>query len=222
MGLTYSASQCRWAEVSFIEKSKRLAILRAKGFEIDQLQTCGNTISSSCSYEDLLRYFVESHGIVISGRGSAVQAFEAFSETMFRSNPEHMGYLGDLIDTYDDRRVSNASLQAPVETWKDAMGKDTAFEILKKAAVSSMHSYMAGRRVFSSSSGRSGMAPAEAEIGDKICILLGCSFPVILRPADDGKSYTLIGEAYVHEYMDGKAMGELYQGKYSEKDFDLI
>ncbi|PTB38997.1 uncharacterized protein TrAFT101_007024 [Trichoderma asperellum] len=51
-----------------------------------------------------------------------------------------------------------------------------------------------------------GLAPKEAEEGDLVCILFGCTVPVILRPIEDLGLYKLVGEAYVHGVMDGEAM----------------
>ncbi|KAJ9648372.1 hypothetical protein H2199_001226 [Coniosporium tulheliwenetii] len=56
-----------------------------------------------------------------------------------------------------------------------------------------------------------GLGPEKTEKGDLICILRGCSVPVILRQtaaakADAKPVYTLIGEAYVHGKMDGEAI----------------
>jgi hypothetical protein len=53
-----------------------------------------------------------------------------------------------------------------------------------------------------------GLAPTRAEAEDIICILFGCSVPVILREIRDqsGSHFVLIGEAYVHGMMDGEAL----------------
>jgi hypothetical protein len=58
-----------------------------------------------------------------------------------------------------------------------------------------------------------GLIPQHARIGDKICILHGCSVPVVLRQHTSsdpkhpkGLYWQLIGEAYVHGVMDGEAM----------------
>ena len=55
---------------------------------------------------------------------------------------------------------------------------------------------------------RFGLAPARTEEGDMICILYGCSVPVILRQHHTGVDsyFELIGEAYVHGLMDGEGM----------------
>jgi hypothetical protein len=52
-----------------------------------------------------------------------------------------------------------------------------------------------------------GLAPTRAQEGDLICILFGCSVPVILRKMEsqDDPFYFFIGEAYIHGMMDGEA-----------------
>jgi hypothetical protein len=51
-----------------------------------------------------------------------------------------------------------------------------------------------------------GLAPMAAEVGDVICILDGCSVPVVLRPqsVDKKRFFQLVGECYVHGLMDGE------------------
>ena len=51
--------------------------------------------------------------------------------------------------------------------------------------------------------GRAGWVIATAEVGDRIAIFLGAKVPILLRPRDNG--YIVLGEAYVHEMMDGQA-----------------
>ena len=55
---------------------------------------------------------------------------------------------------------------------------------------------------------RLGLAPPQTKKRDLICILYGCSVPVVLRESnanEPDKYYTFIGECYVHGIMDGKA-----------------
>ena len=54
---------------------------------------------------------------------------------------------------------------------------------------------------------RLGLAPEKTKKRDLICILYGCSVPVVLRKHHAGKSdehYTFIGECYVHGIMEGE------------------
>ncbi|XMA15129.1 hypothetical protein WAI453_007920 [Rhynchosporium graminicola] len=48
-----------------------------------------------------------------------------------------------------------------------------------------------------------GLAPTNAQEGDSICILFGCSVPVVLRKmeSETGTYYHFIGESYIHGIM---------------------
>jgi len=57
-----------------------------------------------------------------------------------------------------------------------------------------------------------GIGPPKTKVEDWICVLFGCSVPVILRPfvEEDGKpSFHFIGEAYIYGKMDGEAIADL-------------
>ncbi|KAL2065909.1 hypothetical protein VTL71DRAFT_3579 [Oculimacula yallundae] len=75
------------------------------------------------------------------------------------------------------------------------------------------------RRFFISSTNLMGMAPDSAEPGDIICVLLGCWMPAILRPVDG--HYILLGGAYYEDYMYGKGMEELAEGKFELETFEI-
>lgn len=71
-----------------------------------------------------------------------------------------------------------------------------------------------------------GLVPQRARIGDELCILYGCSVPVVLRKVskkDEGVHWRLIGEAYVHNVMDGEALSSLSPEMRSseEMEFDI-
>ncbi|KAL8788307.1 MAG: hypothetical protein Q9195_007363 [Heterodermia aff. obscurata] len=55
-----------------------------------------------------------------------------------------------------------------------------------------------------------GLGPKGTQVGDLICILYGCSVPVILRPQRESLSdkimhYEIVGESYIYGMMDGEA-----------------
>jgi hypothetical protein len=55
-----------------------------------------------------------------------------------------------------------------------------------------------------------GFYPQETNKGDLLVVLWGCNVPVILRQQDE--HYVFIGEAFVPEYMDGKAVEQEKEG----------
>jgi hypothetical protein len=82
-------------------------------------------------------------------------------------------------------------------------GRDSiVIEFLKRA-----RDVVWNRKFFrSQNQGRLGLAPPNARMGDIVCILFGCSVPVLLRPVGKGQHHILVGECYLHGMMDGEAI----------------
>ncbi|KAI5859745.1 heterokaryon incompatibility protein-domain-containing protein [Durotheca rogersii] len=62
-----------------------------------------------------------------------------------------------------------------------------------------------------------GLGPSETRLNDQVCILHGCSVPVVLRRGED--CWTLVGECFVYNLMDGEAMG---LSQYVEKTQEFL
>lgn len=75
------------------------------------------------------------------------------------------------------------------------------------------------RRLVISETGLVGLGMWNAEVGDLICVLLGCKFPVLLRKIGD--QYVLVGEVYIDGIMDGEVLKGLNDGRYSLKSFEI-
>ena len=86
-------------------------------------------------------------------------------------------YFGELVDTLEYQEIHNLEL--------------------------AMDYAACGRTFCLFDDGRAGWLPATAEVGDRVAIFLGATVPILLRPRDNG--YIVLGEAYVHEMMDGQA-----------------
>lgn len=61
------------------------------------------------------------------------------------------------------------------------------------------------RRLAQLDNGHLAAAPSGARSGDLVCVLFGCSVPVVLRPCNDGQKYSFVGECYVDQCMNGEA-----------------
>jgi len=57
--------------------------------------------------------------------------------------------------------------------------------------------------------------------GDVVCVLLGCTVPMVLRPVELGR-YELIGDVYLDGIMFGEAIKALGNGEVQLQDFELI
>jgi Heterokaryon incompatibility protein (HET) len=60
------------------------------------------------------------------------------------------------------------------------------------------------RTFFITRSGYMGMGPKLLNVGDAVCVVLGCNVPLVLKKNEDQN--TLIGECFVWGLMDGEAM----------------
>ena len=60
------------------------------------------------------------------------------------------------------------------------------------------------RRMFRTSSGYIGLAPALAWKGDEVVLLQGGRVPLILRRVRKSEKWNLIGDCYVHGIMKGE------------------
>jgi hypothetical protein len=76
------------------------------------------------------------------------------------------------------------------------------------------------RRLFMSHYNYMGLALADVQKGDLICILFGCSIPVALRRVED--YYIFIGAAYFHGWMEGDAVKLYQEGKLPLQDSKSI
>jgi hypothetical protein len=76
-----------------------------------------------------------------------------------------------------------------------------------------VHVITRNRKLYRTSSGHIGLGPADAQPDDVVCILLGCRYPVILRPAADRK-YQVVGTCYTHGLMNGEI---LYNNEHTRK-----
>ena len=65
-------------------------------------------------------------------------------------------------------------------------------------------SLCAERKLFFTKGGYIGLAPMAMEKGDRICVLLGCNVPLIIRPQED--HYLIVGDTYVYGIMNGEAV----------------
>jgi hypothetical protein len=79
--------------------------------------------------------------------------------------------------------------------------------------------YMWDRRFFITAGCDMGLAPLSTLVGDTICILFGCTSPLVLRPKEG--YYEVIGETYVNGLMYGEAMASLEQTVFEVQEFEL-
>lgn len=68
-----------------------------------------------------------------------------------------------------------------------------------------VHLFSRGRSFIATKEGYIGLAPGTTMAGDIVCVLLGCSTPLVLRPTGKGQ-YKIVGDCYVHGLMYNEAV----------------
>ena len=138
--------------------------------------------------------------------------WSAFTRTLI-ADRDHLGdHLGqrDLSEVYVSFRklISRLCaeqitkrLRSPVRFRKESRGLVEYMERSDFETAFELAAYGRNFRIFDDS--RAGWVPKAAEVGDRIAIFLGATVPILLRPRGNG--YIVLGEAYVHEMMDGQA-----------------
>lgn len=76
-----------------------------------------------------------------------------------------------------------------------------------------------GRKLFRTTRGYFGLGPRALREGDICCILLGSRVPIVLRKVNT--HYVLVGEAYLHGFMDGDVFEMEGSGRWILQSFEL-
>jgi hypothetical protein len=90
---------------------------------------------------------------------------------------------------------------------------------MRAIVISTMSPGYPERRLMVSKKGYIGQVPFNSQAGDLICVLFGCSVPVIIRKVEN--HHILIGPAYVRGIMKGEAITQLRNGILHEEKFIL-
>jgi hypothetical protein len=119
---------------------------------------------------------------------------------------------------------ATADMGRAYELWKKALKKDEPTKI-EAGVLLEFHGAMlnacAGRRYFNTDNGRLGVGPEEVRSEDTVVVFLGAHTPIIIRENADGRTFTFIGECYVHGVMDGEIWHMFERGKLKVADFVL-
>lgn len=80
-------------------------------------------------------------------------------------------------------------------------GEDAHFDFL----IHKILRQCTGRSFYKTENEICGLASMAAEQGDLVTILLGCDYPMVLRPTGEG-TYKVVGDAYCDGFMQGEAL----------------
>jgi len=209
-------------------------ILEARGFVISRIKSTSTIFKRKGAPSDVLpplQVFIEWRNLFFKHNPDSPAAVTEFGKTItcgewdFEDHSEYQRKLAAISSLSTSLTVLHADLavleseRVDQEDTTIVMDQTTELEKEATAALLSVSLMMNRRRFFLSENNWSGLGPWDALEGDAICILFGCRFPLILRKIED--HYILIGEAYVHGYMHGKAMVEFGAGMFKLQTFKI-
>lgn len=217
MGLNIRQGHDQWlaggdniAKVTFSNDGKTLY---AEGIVLDKLETLGIPLNLNEIGKDSLKAklratcekFLEYWILYTQIRGQDLDEQDLFERTVFGGSWSTAGefepkYRLQLLFSLCRRLLPDAVFTAPKRSFVIEVDNEKNCENMGSAMSLRMHGY----RIVFGLTKLAGLAPWSAQTGDLVCVLLGCSFPVVLRPVEG--HYVLIGEVYVDQFMRGEAM----------------
>ncbi|OCK80681.1 hypothetical protein K432DRAFT_425579 [Lepidopterella palustris CBS 459.81] len=130
-----------------------------------------------------------------------------------------------IADLYRNRRLSMYAVtscldmyriwhQRSADIWATEVKMDMVLETID--FTHALRRASLGRRFCISERGVAGLVPADAIEGDLLVGLVGANVPYVIRAASTGSgSYVLIGECYLHGFMDGQLTQENARKEFS-------
>lgn len=194
-------------------KPKFDGTLYVKGYEIDTVEQVSPRVPEGIVGRECLK---------MGGWESNQDVLTSVPEELWRTMIADRGPLGRNVPSWYHRAclhcLANSTTNGDLNTEVlIAKGKPSmAVEFLRRVQRAVWN------RVFIRSKKQKlfGLAPWRTEMGDVICILLGCSVPVILRKRGSRPAasyYELIGESYIHSMMDGEALMNKSEAEFEEQ-----
>jgi len=175
-----------------------------------QMEVCGLsvTVADALSrlYNLLITYLAEI-GVDFSSETWKLEQFQKYKDDHwhtglmprnFRDSRSVEAFVRTLLAdrVLEFQRISAAHFE---EFWADPLPNNSTWPRI----VFSM-TFATYRRFFVTCEGNMGLAPMRSRENDIICVIYGCSVPVVLR--EEEGSFTFIGECFLHGFMDGEAI----------------
>ncbi|KAI5459249.1 heterokaryon incompatibility protein-domain-containing protein [Mariannaea sp. PMI_226] len=161
----------------------------------------------------------ERHSAILSLPRDANQAIDEFKRRGWAFLADQSDYYfrwSDWWEIHDSMPMGDRTLGS---FFSDTI-PDDANEFDYSEAFNAAERTNMSRRLMFTDRGYIGWAPDNAygpgekqsRVGDLVCIVFGCSTPLVIRPKD--ANYEVLGEAYVEGVMDGEAVAMLEAGEY--------
>jgi hypothetical protein len=209
--------------------------LTTKGFRIDSIEYHGKTwIRHPHSSLADLETFHAWRKQLITIKGTDIEHQRAFARSLViyggledkeMSEEMLLGAFGSLTMRLLPEQQIDPQLTEYTRLWRTTNPKTNSTEDSIKALEVGLVKMTAlcalGRQLFISREGKIGTATNDVRGGDVICVLFGCSLPIVLRERENDGGYILVGEAFVDGMTDKGAIAGLEKKKYKVDEFQI-
>lgn len=222
----YSASGTRKADAHVSCKD---GILTARGVCISSVKAVGQIsgMADKADYYHSITAFHAWYKFLTPKLGHGTEQSEDFSRLLLCDiiDPEDLvgrtlsnfllSVLGVIVK-YGHQRWPDIAVDPRLTRFAESVAES---ESMVRSWVEIISQIIFKRRLFITTQGDLGPAEESTMDGDIVCILFGCSIPVVLREVHG--HYIYISDACVVGYMYGKGVDELEKGKFQPQTFEI-
>ncbi|KAI1421313.1 heterokaryon incompatibility protein-domain-containing protein [Xylaria sp. FL1777] len=224
LGLTYGFSAARETSAAFrfVDRPQRTK-LEITGIELDEINSRGVAVGTFCGLDDLMLAFLHWRAKALAmpvtpdkhykTRESRDQAFcrtlQLGQASEWDTPSGWMQVCYHVFACLFRDRLPQIPLDDELQQHIN-LDLGIASDRRRGIIMDSCASAMMGRCFFTTRDGFIGVASGFIESGDVVCVPFGCSTPIVLRPEGGNDTYRFVSDAYVDEFMYGKAL-EIHQ-----------
>jgi len=208
---------------SFANRRRELTI---SAISLGTVANCGMSLWSPVDMNAVAMAFINWRLILMDEKGpDNIEAHEDFCRTLSAdrtsdrwSSKEWMEWIYQSFGSMLGEAYPRLALDAQLKFYTS---KSTPIStgLREQTFTDFIIPVFADRRFFLTNTGLLCLGPGCANVGDIICVPLGCSTPIILR--EYGQCYLYVGDAYVDGYMYGRAIDEWESGQRKLQSFVL-
>ncbi|KAM0463716.1 hypothetical protein ACHAO4_000438 [Trichoderma viride] len=220
-------------------------VLSIHGIKIDSIENCSKPLEKGAFHERKsdeeknTRPVVETLWTDICGNINGFRLSDKYAsgeESSFFAYAQTLS--NGCMAIYWQNHATESYSAVPIETWLAHAAAYLA-RTMDSAAISPELCHLAekgdaqkwsraatgastNRRFARTSRGYYVMGPQAMEKGDIICVLFGGKMPFCLRPCLGSQYYLLVGECYLHGFMNGESVDMLEGGGFCESVFEVV
>ncbi|KAL7902402.1 heterokaryon incompatibility domain-containing protein [Trichoderma sp. SZMC 28014] len=239
----HRASGLKKPDMSFSPSAPK--VLSIHGIKIDSIEDCSDPLEKGAFHErksdegNNTRPAVETLWADICGNTNGFRLSDKYAsgeESSFFAYAQTLS--NGCMAIYWQNHATEHYSDVPIETWL-AHAAAYLTRTVDSAAISPELCRLAekgdaqkwsraatgastNRRFARTTKGYYVMGPQAMEKGDIVCVLLGGKMPFCLRPCVDSQSYFLVGECYIHGFMNGESVDMLEGGGFCESVFEVV